>query len=185
MEKKMRNVIINIAMSLDGFIADKNGGVGFLEGDGTDPNNLENFNNFFNGVESVLMGYKTYHQVTTELAPDNYPYKGKRSFVFTHKKMEDQEEIFFVSDNLKELILQLKADEKEGDIWICGGATLVNQAIALGLVDEIIVSIIPTILGEGTRLFDRFDKEIRLKLISTHSANGISDLKYSIINQFK
>lgn len=174
----MRKVIIYIAMSLDGYVADKNGDVDFLGGDGTDPTNWGSFPAFFEGINDVIMGYKTYNQIITELAPDNYPYTGKISYVLTHKDLQNTEDVIFTSNSIEKLLNELKTNQNEGDIWINGGASIVNQVLEHGLADEIIISIIPTILGGGIKLFDEIDQEIKLQLVSTLSYNGITDLKY-------
>lgn len=68
--------------------------------------------------------------------------------------------------------------ETEKDIWICGGASVVNQAVKLNLIECYWVSVIPTILGNGIRLFDSENPELKLKLISTQCYNGMTDLVY-------
>lgn len=72
-----------------------------------------------------------------------------------------------------------KLKEKEGkDIWICGGANLVQQLMFAGLIDRYHVSIIPTILGKGIKLFGELPKEQKLSLIQTQNYNGIVELIY-------
>jgi len=70
---------------------------------------------------------------------------------------------------------------KEGngkDIWICGGANLIQQFINKNLIDRYYITVIPTLLGSGTRLFENGKQEIKLKLLKTQSYNGIIDLDY-------
>ncbi len=175
----MRKVVIYIAMSLDGYIAQKNGRVDFLSGDGSDENNMGTFFEFYSKVSDVIMGYKTYHQVTTELAPDNYPYKGKNSYVFTGKDIKDEKDIFFIKDSVENLIKKLKQNDDNGYIWINGGASIVNEVIKNKLFDEIIVSIIPTVLGDGIRLFNESEIETKLKFEESFLNNGIVEIKYT------
>lgn len=73
---------------------------------------------------------------------------------------------------------QLKKEVGKG-IWICGGASIVQQLVNEDLIDEYYITIIPTILGSGIKLFDKSDLEIKLKLIKTQSYNGMVDLVYS------
>ncbi|ONI40393.1 riboflavin biosynthesis protein RibD [Candidatus Epulonipiscium fishelsonii] len=174
----MKKVIIYIAMSLDGYIADKNGGVAFLGGDGTDTEDMGSYNDFYDTVSEVIMGYTTYNQIVTELAPDNYPYSGRKSYVLTTKNLVDKDDIIFTKKSIPEIISELKTSESKGNIWINGGASIVNQVLKFGLFDEIVVSVIPTILGSGINLFQTMDTQIRLKLVSTQSYNGIVELKY-------
>ena len=64
------------------------------------------------------------------------------------------------------------------DIWICGGADIVNQLIDRRLIDRYHLTIIPTILGSGLRLFGTRDEEQRLRLVSTETYNGMTDLVF-------
>lgn len=123
------------------------------------------------------MGWNTYNQIITELSPDNWVYDNLLTYVFTHREQQDSDKIIFTSDNLEELIEKLKGVEGK-DIWICGGADLVQQAISSDVIDEYLISIIPTILGNGIKLFSQNDAEHKLKLINTITNNGIVELNY-------
>lgn len=176
-EESMRKVILYIAMSIDGYIADEKGGVDWLAGDGSDKDNQGSFPRFIETVDIVILGYKTYYQIVTELSPDSWAYPGKKSYVLTHKKLDSTDEIIFTDENLSDLINRLKLEDGK-DIWICGGASIVNQLINLDLIDKVCVSLIPTLLGKGISLFTKHEKEMPLKLISTEINNGIIDLFY-------
>ena len=173
----MRKVVLYIAMSLDGYIADENGGVEWLAGDGSDNDNMGSLPSFMETIDTVILGYKTYYQIVTELSPDNWIYEGKMSYVFTHKNLESKKGIQFTQQNLIDFISQLKVKQGK-DIWICGGAEIVNQLINNDMIDSYCVSIIPTILGKGIKLFHMFNNERKLQLISTQCYNGIVDLVY-------
>ena len=108
----MRKVILYIAMSLDGYIADENGGVGW----GSYPE-------FVRGIDTVVMGWKTYHQVMTELSPDEWVYGDLMAYVITHREETSSEKIRFVHEVPSDLIQNLK-ETKGKDIWICGGASI-------------------------------------------------------------
>ena len=73
---------------------------------------------------------------------------------------------------------ELKTKEGKG-IWICGGADIVQQFVQNNLIDEYYISVIPTILGSGIRLFGTLPNEIKLNLISTQTYNGIVELIYT------
>lgn len=175
----MRKIIVYIAMSLDGYIADKVGGVGWLSGDGSDAENLGSYPTFIETVDTVILGYKTYHQIVTELSPAVWAYEGKQSYVLTHRTMENTDDITFTDREISGLLNELKSQNGK-DIWICGGASIVNQVIKKKLVDELCISIIPAILGDGIKLFDLQENEKTLKLVSTLSYNGIVDLRYQL-----
>jgi dihydrofolate reductase len=173
----MRKVILYISMSLDGYIADKNGGVDWICGDGSDQDNPGSYCDFFETVDTIIMGYKTYHQIVTKLSPNEWVYSNKKSFVVTHKRCVSSEEICFTDKELPTLIGSLKSETGK-DMWICGGANIINQLIASDLIGQYYVTVIPTILGDGIPLFSHHKKEYPLKLISTHRYNGMIDLVY-------
>lgn len=66
----MRKIILYVAASVDGFIADKNGGVSWLQGDDSDLQAEGTYNRFIESVDTIILGYSTYHQIVTELSPD-------------------------------------------------------------------------------------------------------------------
>lgn len=173
----MRKVILYIAMSLDGYIADKNGDVDWLGGDGSDDNQAGSFPGFMETVDTVVLGYQTYHQIVTELSPDNWIYSGKTSYVITHKEEKSTGEIIFTKESMTDLIATLKMQDGK-NIWICGGASIANQFIHLDLIDRYHITVIPTILGNGVRLFEKHSTEHLLRLISTEHYNGMVDLVY-------
>lgn len=80
----MREVILYIALSLDGYIADENGDVGWLGGSDEEYESDEGYERFQQTVDTVVMGYNTYHQIVTELSPDKWPYPQLESYIFTH-----------------------------------------------------------------------------------------------------
>ncbi len=172
----MKKIKVYLAISLDGYVARRDKDVSWLGGDGSDAENMGSYEEFFQSVDTVVMGRTTYEQVITELAPGNWPYEGKQSYVVTSKVEPDQKEITFTSDLLG-LLEKLKSAEG-ADIWIMGGAKLVQQVIRAGLVDELIVSVMPVLLGEGIRLWEEPGVETKLKLKLTRNYNGIVDLVY-------
>lgn len=172
----MRKVVLYIAMSLDGYIADKDGGVTWLTGDGSGSESVDSYNDFIHTVDTVIMGYQTYHQIVTELSPDVWVYADKITYVMTHKQIENQENIIF-TDDLQELVTMLKSKEGK-NIWICGGAAIVNQLIDIDFIDEYCITIVPILLGNGIPLFEKHQREIKLKLLASQSYDGFMDLRY-------
>ena len=79
---------------------------------------------------------------------------------------------------LLELLLERLKQEAGKDIWICGGANLVQQLVSKNMIDKYYISVIPTLLGNGVRLLGNIDREIKLRLCKTQTYNGITDLIY-------
>jgi len=176
----MRDVVLFIAMSLDGYIAATDGGIDWLGGQDAGANDAASYERFIAGVRDIVMGYTTYHQLTTELMPGVWPYAAQKTHVLTHRALEaGQAGVAFTSEPIEALIRRLKL-EASGEVWICGGASVVNQCMRLGLIDRYHINVLPTIRGAGIRLFDGLDAPIPLQLISTESYNGIVDLVYSV-----
>ncbi len=174
----MRKIVLFIAMSLDGYIADSNGGVGWLNGHGSDSENLDVYSEFVKDIDTILMGWNTYYQVATELSPTEWIYSDFITYVITHNEGNSTDKIRFTDENPIDLLTKLKSETGK-NIWICGGANLVQQLIRSDLIDQYYISVIPTLLGSGIRLFGDTEKEIKLKLLKTKTYNGITDLVYT------
>lgn len=173
----MRKAVLFIAMSLDGYIADSKGGVDWLTGQGDDSENVDVYSQFVKDIDTILMGWNTYHQVTTELSPTQWVYEDFTTYVITHKERVSTERIRFTGEDPAKLLERLKAEAGK-DIWICGGANLVQQLMREDLIDRYYISVIPALLGSGVRLFENTGREIKLKLLKTQTYNGITDLVY-------
>lgn len=173
----MKKVILFIAISLDGYIADGNGQVDWLNGQ--DPTSIpdSNYDEFMKTIDTVVLGWNTYHQIVTELSPNQWVYNGISSFVVTHKKLISTSEVQFVNENPCELVTRLK-QQRGKNIWICGGANLAQQLIRENLIDQFYISVIPILLGKGVPLFGQMEQALPLKLIKTQTSNGITGLIY-------
>jgi len=174
----VRKISLFIAMSLDGYIADNKGGVDWLNGQGNDDDNIDTYSEFAKTIDTILMGWNTYHQIITELSPQEWVYNEFTTYVITHNEHTSSEKIRFVNINPVDLAKRLK-EENGKDIWVCGGANLVQQLINENLIDNYYITVIPTLLGSGIRLFEKGNFEIKLKLLNTQSYNGMTDLIYT------
>ncbi|MGX4600335.1 dihydrofolate reductase family protein [Faecalimicrobium sp. JNUCC 81] len=175
--KRERKVILYIAMSLDGYIARKNGDIDWLCGDGSEPDSDFGYNEFYKNIDTVILGRTTYDQVVNELSVGVWPYEGIDSFVFTSKDTKDNKYVKFIKEDICDFVKDLK--KKEGkDIWVVGGAELIRHLTEVNLIDEYIITVIPTILGEGIPLFKEGSKELKLKLKESKVYNGAVMIHY-------
>lgn len=173
----MRNVVLYLAISIDGYLADVHGGVDWLGGDGSEPDAAGSYPSFYETVDTIIMGWNTYHQIVTELSADNWPYQGCLSYVVTHREEKERDGICFWDGDLSALVDRLKK-QRGRDIWICGGASVAGQLMKEGYIDRLWLSVIPTVLGSGIRLFPELVEEMPMTLVRTESYNGIVDLVY-------
>jgi dihydrofolate reductase len=173
----MRKVVLYIAVSLDGFIADANGDVSWIGGDGSNPEDPGTYQEFYDCIDTVIIGKNTYNQIVTYLSPDKWVYGDKTSYILTHHKNDNTENIIFTDDNISDLICKIRQN-KGKDIWVCGGADIANQFISKGLIDRYWLTIVPVILGNGIRLFSDNNSIENLNLVSCKSYNGFVDLIY-------
>lgn len=176
-ETEVREVTLFIAMSLDGYIADSDGGVDWLAGHDPAGPEPDSYDRFIAGIDTVLMGWNTYRQVTEELSPEAWPYEGLDTWVVTHRSPFPVEGVRFTSEDPAQLVRRLQQEEGRG-IWVCGGASLAQQLMREGLIDRLHLSVIPTILGSGIPLFEHDGPQLNLRLVRTETCNGIVDLVY-------
>lgn len=137
-----------MASSLDGFAAEADGGVAFLNDfDGVD----WGYDAFIAGIGTVVMGRRTYEHML-DLAPD-WPYPGKRGIVVSQSlkgPLRGYAEIW--SGELAPLVEKLRG-LADGDVWIVGGPMLQSALIAMGALDRLELCVVPRILGTGIRTF--------------------------------
>ena len=167
-----RKVILYISQSLDGFIADSNGSVDWILGNNENYDSDYGYETFIKDIDTVILGANTYKQITNELSPDKWVYENLQSYILTNERIEDTTNIKYVNMNIKELINRLQ-QENGKNIWICGGANLVNQCVKANLIDEYQITTVPVILGNGIRLFEENNKNIKLELKDTKEENGL------------
>jgi len=111
----MRKVVLFIAMSLDGYIADCDGNVDWLNGQEKHMENMDTYSIFVKDIDTVIMGWKTYHQIVTELSPEEWVYNDLASYVITHNEYTSTDKIKFTHEKPCDLINKLK-QEKGKDI---------------------------------------------------------------------
>ncbi len=173
-----RKVLLYIAMSLDGRIAKSDGDIGFLAAM-EQPGEDYGYADFVSSVDTVIWGRKTYDKVLTFGSP--IPHSDKRVIVVSRHPYETTGNITFYAGDLKELILNLKAATGK-HIYIDGGSELVNALLKEEMIDELYISVIPVLLGEGIPLFKDGFPEARLKLLkAVPYKKGLVQLRYEVL----
>lgn len=171
----MRNIKLFIASSLDGYIAREDGATDWLYRDAD-----YGYTQFYSSVDTVLMGRKTYDKVLD--FGSTYPYKDKKNYVFSQKSsgktrgIKDQN-VHFIDDVIEFAKDLIKSPGK--DIWLVGGADIISIFLNAEILDEIILSVHPILLGRGIPLFKNLQRQINLKLVkSIPYENGLMQLYY-------
>lgn len=173
----MRDLILYIAMSLDGFIAKEDGDISFLSAVESQTEDY-GYQSFADNIDTVIMGRKTYEKI---LSMGPFPHPEIKSYVLSKSKEGNDENVEFYNGDLKLLTQSLKAQNGK-NVFIDGGAETVNELMKLNLIDKYIISIIPVHLGNGIRLFKQERPEQKLKLISSKAfPTGLVQLSYERI----
>ncbi|HJZ88845.1 MAG TPA: dihydrofolate reductase family protein [Polyangia bacterium] len=162
-----------IATSLDGYIARANGAIDWLSI--VHPlDEAHGYQAFFDSIDTIVVGRGTYDTV---LGFEQWPYRGKRVIVMTHRPREPRQGEEFFAGSATELAGRL-GDAKR--VYVDGGK-VIGQFFAAGLVDDLTLSVIPIVLGDGIRLFSGGEGEHRLELES-HRAwpSGLVQLRYRV-----
>ncbi|UAB75579.1 dihydrofolate reductase family protein [Mesoflavibacter sp. SCSIO 43206] len=155
-----------IATSLDGYIADKNGGLDWLQSIPNPDNDDMGYVEFTNGIDALVMGRTTFETVIGFDVP--WPYN-KPVFVLSNKLNEipesHKEKAFLVKGTLMEILDQI---HKKGfhKLYIDGGTTIRNF-LKEDLIDEMVLTTIPVLLGGGSSLFTELPNELKFELIET------------------
>ena len=172
----MRKLKLYTASSIDGLIAREDGSVDWLDAV-PNPNNLDyGYVDFYNSVDITLMGNKTYQQVMS--FDFDFPYQSTTNYVFSRAPKIDTAHVSFVTKDIPGFVKKLKKG-KGKDIWLIGGGELNSLLLKNDLIDELILTIIPVILGSGIPLFSIGGKEQFFSLIKSRAFdNGIVQIRY-------
>ena len=169
-----------VAASLDGFIATPTDDLGWLlQFDGFE-GGKESYELFMADVGCIVMGGETYSWLL-EHEPDRWPYPDTSSYVFTHHEYTAPpgSDITFVRGDIAEFAADFERDAGGKNVWVVGGGNLAAQFAAAGLLDEIILSVIPVVLGNGKRLLPLEGPTPPLELVASRTmGRGIVELRY-------
>jgi len=180
-----RKVILDLAVSLDGFIEGPNGEVDWciMEPD-------MDFADFLSDVDTILYGRKSYElwgRYTPGDESSDFEKElwkqvhSKKKYVFSTTLIQRGDQVTLISQDIAEEIHKMK-QEPGKDIWLYGGANLITTFIDLGLIDVYRLSIHPVMLGEGKPLFTPMKHRRGLRLIGNRSfSSGVVQLCYAPI----
>lgn len=162
-----------VATSLDGLIADANGGTGWLDPFiDTDYGSRE----FLDSIDTVVMGRRTYDRLL--ITSKTNPYKGKHFVVLSHSKSSGPFADLFWPGPVFDLMPRLNAMGSQS-LWIVGGGSVAGSFLEADLIDEVQQFVMPVVLGSGTPLFGPLHRPVSLHLKESHSfANGVLRLSY-------
>ena len=171
----MKNkLILYIACSLDGYIADENRGIDFLN-----ETTLEamGYGSFYETIQTIIMGNTTYRQLTTELSPDVWLYEGKHCYVYSRSETGKTEHAEYTALPPKELLVNMRKNHL-GNIWLMGGGEIVRLFMQDHLIDEYRITIMPTLIGAGLPLFLAGFPKASLSFDKVNNVNGVLELIY-------
>lgn len=162
----MKKIILYIAASLDGRIAEPDGGLEWLTKFPNPEKTDYGYKDLLASVDTVIMGGKTYRELLN--MDVIWPYKEQTTYVVTGGWTEKTADgnIRFITDNVIETISALR-NERGKDIWLVGGGELVSMLLEADLVDEMRICYFPVILGKGIPLFPQQPKASKWELINS------------------
>jgi dihydrofolate reductase len=184
------------AASLDGYIAEADDSLAWLlnydgsfEDDGVEQGPRGEggaFERFYEGVGALISGATTYEFVLDHLAEDDeWPYKGKPCWVLSSRDLPvpkgDEVDVRIVNAKVAHLYDQLITAAGERNLWIVGGGNVASQFADEGLLDEVLVTVVPVVLGAGKPLFDHRLPGDPMQLTGTRAFDtGMVELRYKI-----
>nr|WP_067057864.1 dihydrofolate reductase family protein [Mucilaginibacter sp. L294] len=186
MKKSAFKLTIHMVASLDGFIAKKDNSVSWFETVDYYEQGVtlteQDMAEFLKTIDCYIMGSRTYEHALKLSKSYGWVYGDVPVIVLTHRNLPvDRPNVELYAGDLNNLVNE-RLKPNYNNVWMAGGATLAKDLISLKLADEIRVSIMPIILGEGKLFFDAIGQEQTLHLKgATAYKNGIVDLHYEII----
>ena len=177
-----RKIIVSIATSADGFIARKDGAVDWL--DRPRPKGNYGMAAFWKSIDTILLGRKTYDMAAKYVKEGKATpgmFAGIKHYAFSRKPPKKVLDGFeFVQEPIDKFAKRLRA-QKGKNIFMLGGAGIIGSFLDVGEIDEFILHVIPTFIGEGIPLIAPQRRTLPLKLLSTKTfSDGVVRLHYAV-----
>jgi dihydrofolate reductase len=179
----MAKVIIHVTMTLDGFMARPDGSIDWAFKFGSD----RMVDEIMQEIGAVVMGHRGFPEGEVYFGEDSLPYGGMvpvPQFVVTHHPREPVTIgplTFTFVDGIEAAVAQAKAAAGEKSVTLLG-ASIDQQCLKAGLVDEILIHMVPILLGEGLRLFEHFGREpIELERTQIVATAGITSMRFRVV----
>ncbi len=174
----MAKVVLYIATSLDGYIARTDGSLDWLYAI-PNPEQIDHgYNDFFSKIGTTIMGGNTYREIIGFGV--DWPYTEIDSYVVSNNRntLIKSPKTHLISENLKAFVNKMRETEIQ-DIWLIGGGKLITHFLNNDLIDKMILTIVPTIIGNGIRLFPDNPKESTWNLTDVVKfSTGVINLTY-------
>lgn len=180
-------VTVHMAASLDGFIARRDGRVDWMEtSDRFDAGEVlapESVAEFLKSIDCYVMGSRTYETaVSFDAAGHGWAYGDTPTFVLTNRRLAKvRPAIEFLSGDLRYIVDQ-KLRREFSNIWIVGGGSVCGDCLRLGLADEVRLSLLPVLIGEGIPFFSGIGGDVTLHLKEVKAyRNGMVALCHEVV----
>lgn len=183
----MAKVTAGMTTSLDGFVADRHGSAAPLYPDLDALQGTDYMNASISETGAVLMGRKTFGMGEPDSYVGNYEFQVP-IFVLTHRppqvapKQDENLTFTFVPDGIESAVAQAQAAAGDKTVQVVGGASVIQQLLRAGLVDELQLDVMPVLLGSGLRLFEETDLDhLQLEKIGVQEVGVRTNLRFRVI----
>lgn len=186
------------ASSLDGYLAEADDNLDWLlnyegtsEHEAAAPDPMSEgggYERFYEGVRALVMGSVTYEWILDHLdvagGEGQWPYRGKPCWVLSSRQLRlpegDGVDVRVVDKRVTEVHGEMAAAAGDGALWVVGGGNVASQFADAGLIDELILTVVPVVLGDGKPVFER-PPNASLALLGTRAfSNGMAELHYRL-----
>ena len=192
----MSKTLYYAAATLDGYIAEADDTLGWLlgyegsyEGEDAEPGPMSgggSYEQFYDGVGALVSGSTTYEFVLDHMDEESsWPYAGKPYWVLSSRDLRapggEGADVRVANAAVADLHEEMLAAAGAKNLWVVGGGNVASQFADAGLLDEIHVTVVPVVLGEGKPLFDRRLPGGPLQLLGSRVfETGMTELRYAV-----